>query len=117
MVYTLDTMVLYSSNVVWTSGRMVYTVDSMVLYIPNLVLTSGQMVCTGESMVLYSSNLVLTSGHPRQSGCCKIAAALWRHFKDAGRSCRMLSHPLTGVLKKKAILYRLHTDNWMHTRH
>ena len=53
-------MVLYSSNLVLTSGRLVCIVDSMVLYSSNHVLTGGRMVCTVDSMVLYSPNLVLT---------------------------------------------------------
>ena len=37
MVRTLDAMVLYSPNLVLTSGLMVRTLDAMVLYTPNLV--------------------------------------------------------------------------------
>ena len=34
----------------------------MVLYTPNLVLTSGLLVRTLDAMVLYTPNLLLTSG-------------------------------------------------------
>ena len=65
MVRTPDTMVLYTPNLVLTSGLMVRTRDpvrTIRLYTPNLVLTSGLMVRTLNAMVLYTPNLVLTSG-------------------------------------------------------
>ena len=68
MVCTPDTMVLYSPNVVLTSGLMVCTLDTMVHYSPNLVLTIGLMVCTVDTMVLYSSNVVL----PRVLMVCRL---------------------------------------------
>ena len=37
-------MVLYTSNLVFTSGLMVGTLNTMVLHTPNLVLTSDLMV-------------------------------------------------------------------------
>ena len=67
---TVDSMVLYSSNLVLTIARLVCTVDSMALYSSNVVLTSGRMVCTAASMALYSSNLAMfkKSLKPGQQG-------------------------------------------------
>ena len=46
MVRTLDAMVLYTPNLVLTSGLDGPHTGSMVLYTPNQVLTSGLMVRT-----------------------------------------------------------------------
>ena len=40
-VRALDATVLYTPNLVLTSGVMVRALDATVLYTPNLVLTSG----------------------------------------------------------------------------
>ena len=47
---------------------MVRTLDAMVLYTPNLVLTSGLMVRTLDAMDLYSSNPLPRESRPLQSG-------------------------------------------------
>ena len=57
------TMVVYTPNLVLTSGLMVRTLNAMVLYTPNLVLMSGLMVRTLDAMVLYTPNLVFRVAH------------------------------------------------------